>query len=62
MDDAVQAVAEIKRQKTEAETLQHDSNFHYDRASKLYAGASFLKENPLFDQFIRLIKDGSLSL
>ena len=50
------------RRPSPREEAEKNSAYHQELASTLRAGVEFLRENPQFDEFIRLIRAGSIQI
>jgi hypothetical protein len=44
------------------EEAEKSASYHFEQGQKASEGARFLAENPQFNEFIRLIRSGSISI
>lgn len=54
-----QAINQIKEY-TLAEEKLKSAEYHQEQANKQYKAFHFLRENPAFDQFIKLVRSGAI--
>ena len=52
----------VCRPATLEEEKRKSAQYHWSEAQKAEAGADFLRRHPEFDEFIRLIRSGSISI
>lgn len=61
-DQCTQGLGGAPRRASLREEAEQQGGFHREQANKCDMAAAFFRENPAFDEFIRLIRSGAVQI